>query len=103
MNLVPLRLIASAQELFSSLMAENWREYPTVWNTPANPQLFGHLLAQAGFEGVLFCSTRTGQRNLALFPRLFKESGSIVKVVSPPSTAVCTELSARTYVDLEVR
>jgi hypothetical protein len=102
MNLVPLRLIGSAQELFITFMAENWREYPSVWNTPANPQLFGHLIAQAGFEGVLFCSTRTGQRNLALFPRLFKESGSSVQVVNPPSTAVCTELSARTYADLEI-
>ncbi len=43
-------------------MLENWREFPTVWNTPSNPQLFGHLLSQAGFDGVLFSSTRDWQK-----------------------------------------
>jgi hypothetical protein len=37
-------------------MAENWREFPAQFSTPANSQLFGHLLAHAGFEGVLFSS-----------------------------------------------
>jgi hypothetical protein len=65
----PLRLLDTADDLHDSFMVENWRHNPSVMNTPANSQLFGHLLSLAGFEGVLFSSTRTGKKNLALFTR----------------------------------
>ncbi len=98
----PLRLIASAAELRDSFMLESWREFPSMMNTPANSQLFGHLLCLAGFEGVLFSSTRTGQRNLALFTRQFKNSSSIVRVLNPPSSVSGWELNASTYKMLEI-
>jgi hypothetical protein len=101
LSIVPLRLIATAEELFNSFMVENWREFPALVNTPANSQLFGHLLSMAGFEGALFSSTRTGKMNLVLFPRQFKNSASLVRVLKPPSTARCCELSALTYAELE--
>jgi hypothetical protein len=98
---VPLRLVATADELHNSFMLENWREYPSVVNTPANSQLFGHLLSVAGFEGALFSSTRTGKGNLVLFTRQFKNSASLVRVLNPPTNARCCELSALTYKGLE--
>jgi hypothetical protein len=99
---IPLRLITTADELLSSFMLENWREYPSVVNTPANSQLFGHLLSVAGFEGALFSSTRTRKNNLVLFPRQFKNSASTVCVLKPPTNARCCELSAVTYKALEI-
>ena len=101
LSIIPLRLIATAKELLNSFMLENWREFPTIVNTPSNSQLFGHLLSIAGFEGALFSSTRTGKKNLVLFPRQFKNSASLVRVLKPPSTARCYELSAQTYAALE--
>jgi hypothetical protein len=97
----PLQLIGSAKQLLDSFMVENWREYPVIRNTPANSQLFGHMLSLAGFDGVLFSSTRTGKNNLALFPRRFKNSISRVAVRSPPANAQCTELNSTTYLDCE--
>jgi RES domain len=102
LNALPLRLITTAPGLLSTFMMEHWRECPTVWNTPSNSQLFGHLLSQAGFEGVLFSSTRTGKKNLALFTRQFKNSPSVVKVVNAPPTATLTELTALNYAELEI-
>jgi hypothetical protein len=101
LSVTPLRLIATADELYQSFMLENWRETPTIMNTPANSQLFGHLLSIAGFEGALFSSTRTGNKNLVLFPRQFKNSSSLVRVLNPPVSARCCELSALTYTELE--
>jgi hypothetical protein len=101
LSITPLRLIVSAGELFNSFMLENWREFPTIVNTPANSQLFGHLLSIAGFEGAVFSSTRTGNKNLVLFPRQFKNSASLIRVLKPPSTARCCELSALTYAEVE--
>jgi hypothetical protein len=98
---IPLRLIKSAKELFESFMVEHWREFPTVRNTPSNSQLFGHLLSLAGFEGALFSSTRTGKKNLVLFPRKFEHSNSRVIVRNPPAKARCTELSSATFLECE--
>ncbi len=50
LSVAPLRLITTAEDLLKSFMLENWRELPTVVDTPANSQLFGHLLSLAGFE-----------------------------------------------------
>ena len=98
---VPLRLLENADDLYDSFMVENWRHHPSVMNTPANSQLFGHLLSLAGFEGIVFSSTRTGKRNLALFTRQFVNSSSQVSVLTPPARARCCELNAQTYAELE--
>jgi hypothetical protein len=65
MGLAPMKVITDSAQLHTTFMAEEWRQYPVMWNTPANPQLFGHLLTQAGFEGVLYSSTRTSKRSVA--------------------------------------
>jgi hypothetical protein len=101
LSVAPLRLITTAEDLLKSFMLENWRELPTVVDTPANSQLFGHLLSLAGFEGALFSSTRTGNKNLVLFPRQFKNSASLVRVLEPPLSARSCELSALTFGDLD--
>lgn len=98
---VPLRLVKTPSELHRSFMAENWRELPSMFSTPANSQLFGQLLTQAGFEGVLFSSTITKRLNLAVFPRQLENSASSVHAVEPPVGARCVELSANTYKDGE--
>jgi hypothetical protein len=97
----PLRLLTTPSELHASFMAENWREFPAQFSTPANSQLFGHLLAHAGFEGVLFSSTITKKLNLAVFPRQLQNSTSTIRVIDPPSAAKCRELGAATYSDAE--
>lgn len=101
MGLAPMKVITDSTQLHTTFMAEEWRQYPVMWNTPANPQLIGHLLTQAGFEGVLYSSTRTGKRSVALFTRQFRNSSSVVSVKNPPPTATCCELSATTFEDLE--
>ena len=68
----PLKLIATARELHGSFMAENWREFPVQFSTPANSQLFGNLLSHAGFEGVLFSSTITQSEIWRCFRGSFK-------------------------------
>lgn len=97
----PLKLVATAEHLFESIMTESWREFPSLVGTPSNSQLLGHLLSLAGFEGVLYSSSRNGKKNLALFTRQFKNSASIVRVLKPPSGARCCELSALTHHELE--
>lgn len=97
----PLKLVATTGQLFQSIMTESWREFPSLVSTPSNSQLLGHLLSLAGFEGVLYSSTRTGKKDLALFTRQFHNSSSKVCAIAPPATATQCELSSATYRDLE--
>jgi len=97
----PLRLARTPKQLQTTFMAATWRELPAMFSTPASSQLFGHLLSQAGFEGILYSSTLTKRLSLALFPRQLVSSSSVVRVVQPPEVARCTELSADTYLDAE--
>jgi len=100
-GLAPLQLVKTVDIFMSTLMAENWRQYPTLWSTPANSQLLGNMLSHAGFEGVLFSSTITGKRNLAIFPRQFHHSESLIQILDPPPNARCCVLNATTHADAE--
>ncbi|MFT3907309.1 MAG: RES family NAD+ phosphorylase [Steroidobacteraceae bacterium] len=101
MRATPLRLIANATELSAVLMAENWREYPVLFDTPANSQTFASFLIQAGFEGALYSSTKSGKLNLAVFPRQLEHSDTVIRVKDPPSAASCVELSRHIYSSVE--
>jgi len=67
----------------------------------ANGQVFGGLAAAAGFEGIRYKSVRTSGDALAIFPRAFRNSASIVRVLDPHPGAHCVELSATTFNDCE--
>ncbi|MBS0378112.1 MAG: RES domain-containing protein [Proteobacteria bacterium] len=101
LSLVPLRLVNSVDIFMETVLAENWRQYPAMWSTPANSQLLGSMLSYAGFEGVLFSSTITEKRSLAVFPRQLHHSESVVQVVAPPPNARCCILNAATHADAE--
>jgi hypothetical protein len=101
LHLIPLRLVNTVEVFMQTLLAENWRQYPAMWSTPANSQLLGQMLSHAGFEGVLFSSTTTGKRNLAIFPRQLHHSESVIRVVDPPADARCSVLNAATHADSE--
>ena len=101
LELVPLRLVNTVEIFNQTLLAENWRQYPTMWSTPANSQLLGHMLSNAGFEGVLFSSTITGKRSLSIFPRQLHHSESVIQVDGPPPDTWCSVLNSATYADAE--
>jgi hypothetical protein len=101
LKVIQIRLVDSPEQLHQTFMLEGWREYPNMWSTPANSQIFGHMVRDAGFEGILYASTITGQENLALFPRQFQNSTSIVAATAPPDGAKCCVLDAVNCAEIE--
>lgn len=100
---IPARQVAQTPEqLMATIMDRNWRAYPMYADVPANSQVLGSLLQDAGFEAVLYASVRrVGGRAMAVFPRTFQNSASMIKVLGAPSQARCAELSAATCKDVE--
>ena len=99
---IPTRQVArTTEQLMLTIMDRDWRTYPMYADIPANSQVLGSLLQDAGFEAVLYPSMRlAGGRAMAIFPRCFANTTSIVRVKGAPAEARRTELSAATYLDI---
>lgn len=81
------RIIQTPRELLDTLLAENWRVAPAIGDVPANSQIFGHLVYQAGIEGILYPSRLSGKDCLAIFPRNFANTSSYIKLDDEPPNA----------------
>lgn len=82
-------LVSQAGHLKRTLLAHNWRLYPRQYEIPAHPQVFGRLLHDAGFDGIIYPSTKGPGNCIALFPLNFGESDSHVELADapPPGTS----------------
>jgi len=70
--------ISNLGQLQHSLIDPNWKHYPIQHGIPANPQVFGRLLEDAGFQGVVYPSVKGEAACAALFIRNFESSPSHV-------------------------
>jgi len=91
-------LVKNAGQLKDSLLAHNWRLYPSQYEIPANPQVFGRLVIDAGFDGVVYESTKGPKACVALFPTNFPGSESHVELADePPRGATHTRLDQESW------
>lgn len=91
-------LIRDACQLKKTLLAQDWRMYPTQYGIPANPQVFGQLVLDAGFDGIVYRSTKGPKNCMALFPTNFAKSDSHVELADiPPPGAIKTRLDATSW------
>lgn len=92
------RLIKTADDLKKCLLEQNWRRFPTLFDLPSNSQVFGKMLYDSGFEGVLYKSTKCDSKCLAVFIDNFKNSTSIVEIAGEhPEEIKNTILNSDTY------
>jgi hypothetical protein len=69
------------------LLTKDWRVSPVHGDVPANSQIFGALIYQAGIEGILYPSTLTGKECLAIFPNNFAVTSSYIQLDDEPPHA----------------
>lgn len=101
LGMKPMQVVNTMALLSRSLMEKEWRAFPMHVDIPANSQIFARLVLTAGFEGIRYESTRTGKDVLAIFPRSFRNSTSIVRVTDAPPKSRFTVLSGETWEDAE--
>ena len=77
-------LVNTTTLLLDSFLASNWCKEPAQFDIPANSQIFGQLAHQAGIVGILFRSTKTGKKCLAIFPSNFGGGSSSLAVDDDP-------------------
>jgi len=94
----PPWLIRSPLTLQRQLLHPNWRSLPLQFDLPANSQIFGRIAFAAGLHGILYPSARqSGKRCLALFPRNWADSSSVIEVCDEvPAEAKLTRIDGTT-------
>jgi hypothetical protein len=91
-------LVRSAGQLKMSLLAHNWRLYPSQYEIPANSQIFARLVVNAGFDGIVYPSTKGPKACVALFPANFSGSESYVELADEaPKGTTHTRLDQETW------
>ena len=65
-----LWMIATGQQLYDAVLTYNWRTLPIQFGLPASGHTLAELVRAAGFEAILYRSTKGKGRCLAIFPDL---------------------------------
>jgi len=82
---IPLpTLIKSPGPLLKSFLIDNWRKEPAQFDIPANGQIFGQLVYLAGIDGIIYPSSKTGEKCLAVFPSNFDGRNSYLRLDDEP-------------------
>lgn len=84
-------LLTKPKQLFDSLMG-NWTDMPSQYGLPANSQIFAQFAREAGFEGIVYKSTRGSGVCIALFPDCLAGSESYLELDSAAPDATITRL-----------
>lgn len=80
----------------------SWRQWLTFYDIPSNSQVFGRLLSVAGFDGVLYPSTKGPNKCVAIFLSNLVSSDSFIEIADPsPSSVKFTRLDKNTWQDLQ--
>lgn len=89
--------LQTVKSLKDSLYDIDWRYNPMVNDLPANCQIFGQIAFYAGVEGILYTSTKTNKKCLAVFPKNLSEK-SYIELSGPiPETIEVTRLNINSY------
>lgn len=82
-----LWMITTGRQLYDALLTHNWRVLPVQFGLPAAGHTIAELIRAAGFEAILFRSTKGCGRCLAVFPSALA-SGSFIELADPAPAAV---------------
>jgi len=87
--------------LKQNLLSNDWRAWPIQMQLPANPQIFGRLIMEAGFEGIIYPSAKGKGRCIAIFPENLAGTDSYVELSDKaPDGVVHLKLDASSWVEL---
>ena len=81
-------MIRTPSHLREEVLEKNWKVSPTQFGLPAVSHILARLILDAGFEGILYPSTKGGGRCLAVFPHNLASDRSHVELANPAPAGV---------------
>ena len=80
-------MVQSGKQIHEMVLTYNWRVLPIQFGLPAQSHILAELIRAAGFEAILYQSTKGPGKCLAVFPDLL-DGGSFVELMDTPPLAV---------------
>lgn len=94
-------MVQSGRQLHSVIVKNNWRVWPIQFGLPAPSQTLAELIKAAGYEGILYPSSKGPGRCLVVFPENLSDLSHIDLIGPAPSAATMTRLDSSTSTSLE--
>ncbi len=95
-----LRMITTSQQLYDAVLTKNWRMRPVQFGLPAPSHTLAELIRAAGFEAVLYRSTKGQGRCLAVFPDQLTSKSFVELADAAPAAVKWPRLDIDTADDL---
>lgn len=82
-----LTMTQTGRQLYEMAVNQNWRVLPVQFGLPSPSQILAELIHAAGFEGIVYASTKGLGYCIAVFPDQLK-AGSYVELLDAPPDGV---------------
>lgn len=80
-------MVQTGKQMHDAALKHNWRLLPIQYGLPAPSHILAELIRAAGFEAILYQSTKGPGKCLAVFPDLL-DGQSFIELIDKPPTAV---------------
>ena len=80
-----LTMTRTGRQLFEMVVNQNWRVLPVQFGLPAPSQILAEMIAAAGFEGVLYGSTKGPGKCVAVFLEQLKADSYVELLDAAPA------------------
>ncbi len=94
-------MITTGPQLFNAVVKQNWRITPSQFGLPAPSHILGELIRDAGFEAILYPSSKGPGKCLAVFPGNLADASFVQLRDKAPSNATVIRLDPNTAATLE--
>ena len=81
-----LTMIQTGTQLYDAVLKHNWRLQPIQFGLPAPSHIIAEIIRAAGFEAILYRSSKGSGKCLAVFPDLLA-SGSLIELTDEPPSS----------------
>ncbi len=91
-------VIKTMDALLFSLLDPNWRSLPSCYDIPANSQIFGQLVCDAGIQAILYPSKLSKKPCLVIFPQNIANTDNYIKLDGDiPANVIITHLNSQNW------
>lgn len=86
-----------------AMLKGNWREWPVQYGVPASTQIFGSLAIAAGYEAILYRSSKLGDKDcIAVFPGSIASERTFISLMDAhPDSVSSSRLDLETCEQLD--
>lgn len=89
-----LFMMQTAKQFHDATVKHNWRVLPVQFGLPAHSHVLADLIRRAGYEAILYPSSKGAGKCLAVFPEALREGSFIALQDKPPYTDTLTTLDS---------